>query len=44
MLKRGAYLLRDIIEWTIGHLYLGYRVPLDPNLTVLLGVEQDITR
>lgn len=39
MLKRGAYLARDIIEWTIGHLYLGYRVPLDPNLTVLLGAK-----
>lgn len=39
ILKRGAYLLRDIIEWTIGYLYLGYRAPLDPNLTVVLGLE-----
>jgi SAM-dependent methyltransferase len=44
IVKRGAYLLRDMIEWTIGHLYLGHRVPLDPNLTVVLGVEQDIVR
>jgi SAM-dependent methyltransferase len=39
MLKRGAYLARDLIEWTVGNLYLGYRVPLDPNLTVLLGTK-----
>jgi 2-polyprenyl-3-methyl-5-hydroxy-6-metoxy-1,4-benzoquinol methylase len=44
ILKRGAYLLRNMVEWTIGHLYLGYRVPLDPNLTAILGMEQDIIR
>jgi 2-polyprenyl-3-methyl-5-hydroxy-6-metoxy-1,4-benzoquinol methylase len=41
-LKYGAYKLRDIIEWTVGHLYFGYRVPLDPNLTVLIGMERCI--
>jgi SAM-dependent methyltransferase len=44
ILKRGAYLVRDIVEWTIGHLYLGYRVPLDPNLTVVLGVDERLIR
>lgn len=42
ILKRGAYMLRDMIEWTIGHLYLGQRVPLDPNLTVVLGVKETL--
>jgi 2-polyprenyl-3-methyl-5-hydroxy-6-metoxy-1,4-benzoquinol methylase len=42
ILKRGAYLLRDIIEWTVGYAYLGHRVPLDPNLSVVLDAQQSI--
>jgi SAM-dependent methyltransferase len=44
LLKRGAYLCRDLIERMVGYLYLGYRVPLDPNLTVVLGVGPGIAR
>lgn len=36
-LKRVAYIVRDIIEWAIGQIYFGERIPLDPNLTVIIG-------
>ena len=36
-LKRVAYIARDTIEWAIGQVYFGERIPLDPNLTVIIG-------
>jgi hypothetical protein len=35
--KRAGYLARDAIEVTVGLLYFGHRIPLDPNLTVIIG-------
>jgi 2-polyprenyl-3-methyl-5-hydroxy-6-metoxy-1,4-benzoquinol methylase len=32
-----AYKARDVIELAIGYIYFARRVPLDPNLTVILG-------
>ena len=37
ILKWIAYGLRDIIQLAIGYLYYGENIPLDPNLTVLVG-------
>lgn len=34
--RRATYLLRDLLELTIGLAYFGGRIPLDPNMTVLL--------
>ena len=31
-----AYALRDLVEIAIGNLYFGYRIPLDPNVVVVL--------
>lgn len=35
-LKKLAFIARDIIEITIGLIYFGERIPLDPNLTCIL--------
>jgi len=35
--KNARYLLRDAIEVFIGRLFFGSVVPLDPNITVVLG-------
>ncbi len=37
LLKRLAYLMRDIIQATIGYLYFGKNIPMDPNITLILG-------
>lgn len=37
ILKWVAYGLRDIIQLAIGYLYYGENIPLDPNLTVVVG-------
>lgn len=37
LLKLVAYTLRDVIEIAVGLVYYGRRMPLDPNLTVILG-------
>ena len=37
ILKWIAYGLRDVIQLAIGYLYYGENIPLDPNLTVVLG-------
>lgn len=38
--KRCAYLARDAIETIVGNLYFQGRVPLDPNLTVVIGHDE----
>jgi len=38
--KRLAYLARDAIEVFIGRLYFQGRVPLDPNLTAVIGGDE----
>ena len=35
--NRVAYAIRDLVEVVIGHVYFSRRIPLDPNLTVVLG-------
>lgn len=35
--KRLAYMVRDLVESVVGHVYFGQHVPLDPNLTVVLA-------
>jgi 2-polyprenyl-3-methyl-5-hydroxy-6-metoxy-1,4-benzoquinol methylase len=35
--QRARYFVRDLIETFIGRLYFGSVVPLDPNITVVLG-------
>ena len=35
--RRSVYLIRDIIEIFIGYVYFGRRVPLDPNVVVVLS-------
>jgi 2-polyprenyl-3-methyl-5-hydroxy-6-metoxy-1,4-benzoquinol methylase len=42
--KRAGYLARDAIEVTVGLLYFGHRIPLDPNLTVIIGGHEEIGR
>lgn len=37
LLKWIAYGLRDIIQLAIGYLYYGENIPLDPNLTIVIG-------
>ncbi|MCD4722742.1 MAG: class I SAM-dependent methyltransferase [Desulfobacula sp.] len=37
ILKWIAYGLRDIIQLIIGYLYYGENIPLDPNLTIVIG-------
>lgn len=39
--KWFAYRLRDIIQIVIGYLYYGENIPLDSNLTVLIGHDQE---
>jgi len=39
--QKARYLARDAIEVFIGRLYFGSVVPLDPNITVVLGKVQD---
>jgi SAM-dependent methyltransferase len=34
--RRANYLVRDVIEIAIGYVYLGYRIPMDPNVAVVL--------
>lgn len=34
--RRAVYLVRDLIEAVIGYAYLGYRVPMDANVVVVL--------
>ena len=34
--RRAAYFVRDAIEITLGYAYFGYRVPMDPNVVVVL--------
>lgn len=36
LLKPVAFAIRDLVELVLGHLYFGRRLPLDPNLTVVL--------
>lgn len=36
-LKWIAYGIRDFIQLAIGHLYYGENIPMDPNLTVVIG-------
>jgi 2-polyprenyl-3-methyl-5-hydroxy-6-metoxy-1,4-benzoquinol methylase len=36
LLKKLEHCLRDLIELFIGYLYFGGRIPLDPNLTLIL--------
>lgn len=33
----AAYLFRDIVEVVLGYAYLGQRLPMDPNVVVVLG-------
>jgi 2-polyprenyl-3-methyl-5-hydroxy-6-metoxy-1,4-benzoquinol methylase len=40
--QKARYFVRDMIEIVIGRLYFGTVVPLDPNLTVVLGKIQEI--
>lgn len=37
ILKWIAYGLRDILQLAIGYLYYGENIPLDPNLTIVIG-------
>jgi len=37
ILKWIAYKIRNIIQLVIGYLYYGENIPLDPNLTVVIG-------
>jgi len=37
LLKSIAYGLRDLIQLAIGYLYYGENIPLDPNLTIVIG-------
>lgn len=37
LVRRAAYLARDMIEWTLGQIYFGQRVAFDPMLTVVLA-------
>jgi len=37
ILKWIAYGLRDLIQLAIGYLYYGENIPLDPNLTIIIG-------
>ncbi|MDA3790737.1 MAG: class I SAM-dependent methyltransferase [Desulfobacula sp.] len=37
ILKWIAYGLRDLIQLAIGYLYYGENIPLDPNLTIVIG-------
>jgi hypothetical protein len=39
--QKARYLVRDAIEAFIGRLYFGSVVPLDPNITVVLGKLED---
>jgi len=39
--QKARYLVRDAIEAFIGRLYFGSVVPLDPNITVVLGKAED---
>lgn len=36
-LKKIAYIIRDLLQFIIGYLYFGENIPLDPNLTVIIG-------
>jgi len=36
LLKRLAYLTRDVIQFAIGYIYFGQNIPMDPNITVIL--------
>jgi SAM-dependent methyltransferase len=38
--RRLAYSVRDLMELVIGYVYLGYRVPMDANVIVVLGLVQ----
>jgi 2-polyprenyl-3-methyl-5-hydroxy-6-metoxy-1,4-benzoquinol methylase len=37
ILKSIAYIVRDIVQVIIGYIYYGENIPLDPNLTVVIG-------
>jgi len=37
ILKKIAYLVRDIIQAAIGYIYFGENIPMDPNITVIMG-------
>ncbi|WP_299983922.1 class I SAM-dependent methyltransferase [Desulfobacula sp.] len=37
ILKWIAYKVRDVIQLAIGYLYYGENIPLDPNLTIVVG-------
>jgi len=37
VVRKMAYFVRDLIERAVGLVYFGERVPLDPNLTVVIG-------
>jgi 2-polyprenyl-3-methyl-5-hydroxy-6-metoxy-1,4-benzoquinol methylase len=39
--QKARYLARDLLETFIGRLYFGNVVPLDPNITVVLGKAQE---
>jgi 2-polyprenyl-3-methyl-5-hydroxy-6-metoxy-1,4-benzoquinol methylase len=38
--RRAVYALRDLIELVIGFAYFGKKIPLDPNLTAVLVIDQ----
>lgn len=37
LFKKAAYTFRDVIETVVGNAYYGRRVPMDPNLSVILS-------
>jgi 2-polyprenyl-3-methyl-5-hydroxy-6-metoxy-1,4-benzoquinol methylase len=42
--QKARYVVRDLLETFIGRLYFGSVVPLDPNITVVLGKAQEARR
>ncbi|MCC5790905.1 MAG: class I SAM-dependent methyltransferase [Opitutales bacterium] len=34
--RRIAYIMRDILEWTLGFIYFGRRIAMDPTITLIL--------
>jgi SAM-dependent methyltransferase len=42
MKRRLTYLARDMIEIFIGYVYFGMRIPMDPNIAVILKRDEDL--
>lgn len=34
--RRAGYLIRDLVETVVGYAYFGHRIPMDPNIVVVL--------